>query len=429
MSETTTEQHGKAVPTDLPRPGGGTIVAVVTAFAVVLAGLFVVGLVPARREQAAVRRAAADRAGRKPVVQWLHPVASTGERSISLPCDVVAYRQTALYPRASGYLKSWSYDIGQHVEAGAVMAVIDTPEVDAQLLAGQASLEQARASVNKAKADRDLARVTLTRYADAQKTSPGSVTQEDVDVRRSTLDNTQAALAQAEANVKVAAATVEQLQTQVGFEKIVAPFAGTVTARTYDVGRLLSPADVGPGKQIFDLQQTDKLRVFVNVPQGYANDVKAGRTALLAVRNFPGRHFEGTVALTTGAIDPNTRTLRVQIDVDNAAGELFAGSYGQVELPVTPQRPVMVIRSSALVFSAAGTDVAVLGDDGRVHIKPITIGRDLGTDLQVTGGLTVDDRVILNSGERTGEGAEVDGHEAPADEPAAKPATGPTTRP
>ncbi len=328
---------------------------------------------------------------------------------------MTAYQQTALYTRTNGYLKEWHFDIGQHVEKGQLMAVIETPEVDAQLEQSKATLEQNKANVVKAQADLDLARVTLQRYVDAQKTSPGSVTQEDVDTRRSAYDNAQAAVKQVQASVTQAQANVQQLQVTVNFEKIYAPFSGTVTARNYDVGALLSPTDIGPGKEIFDLAQTDKLRVFVNVPQTYASNVKRGQKAQLEVVNYPGRKFDGTITLTAGAIDPNTRTLRTQIDFDNADGSLFAGAYGQLFLPVTPQQAVSVIPSSSLVFNAAGTEVATLGPDDKVHVRTVELGRDLGTELEVTKGLDAADRVIVNPGERTTEGAEVDATEAPKD--------------
>jgi membrane fusion protein (multidrug efflux system) len=419
------DDHG-GVPADLTKPGNGTVIGVVGLFVLLLAGLFIVGFVPSHREETQTRSDAAERATAKPAVLWAHPITSTGEKDVQLPCDVTAYQQTALYTRTNGYLKEWHFDIGQHVEKGQLMAVIDTPEVDAELEQSKATLEQNKANVLKSQADLDLARVTLARYVDSQKTSPGSVTQEQVDQERGAYDDAVAGLKQVEATVTQAQANVDQLQTLVNFEKIIAPFTGTVTARNYDVGALLSPpTSSASAPEIFDLQQTDKLRVFVNVPQTYANNIKQGQEAYLSVVNFPGRQFKGKVALTAGAVNPNTRTLRVQIDFDNPNGELFAGAYGQVKLPVTPQQQVSIISSSALVYNAAGTEVATLGAGDKVHIKTVTLGRDLGTELQVTSGLSPEDRVIINPGERTTEGAEVAAREAPQDAPAKAPATRP----
>lgn len=417
--------HEESIPKNLKPASGATVLILVVVFAALLVGLFLVGFIPSWREQRKVRSEAAARGSAKPSVQWLRPTTFTGEKDVTLPCDVAAYQQTAIFTRTNGYLKEWRYDIGQHVEKGQLMAIIETPEVDAELAQSKATLEQSQANVTKSEADLELARVTLQRYTDAQKTSPGSVTQEDVDTKRSAYDDAMAALKQAKANVTQAQANVQQLQVTVDFEHVSAPFSGTVTARNYDVGALLSP---NTSREIFDLAETDKLRVFVNVPQGYANNIREGQKAYLVVRNFPGHEFEGTVALTAGSVDPNTRTLRVQIDFDNKEGKLFAGEYGQVRLPVSAQQPVSIIRSSSLVFNAAGTEVATLGADNKVHIKNITIGRDLGTELEVNSGLTADDRVILNPAEQTTEGAEVEAAEAPH-EPQSKSADPSTTRP
>jgi RND family efflux transporter MFP subunit len=423
------EHHEETIPKDLKHASTGLVVVLVIIFAVLLVGLFLVGIIPDMRERNQVRKEAAERGAAKPAVLWLNPTVSGGEKDVTLPCDVTAFQQTAIYTRTSGYLKAWHYDIGTHVEKGALMAVIETPEVDAELAQSKATLEQNKANVVKAQADLDLAKKTLDRYTDSQKASPGSVTKEQIDQEQAAYDDAIAALKQVQASVTQAEANVQQLQVTVDFEHVTAPFSGTVTARNYDVGALLSPTT---SREIFDLAQTDKLRVYVNVPQGYANNIKQGQKAYLAVRNFPRHDFEGTVSLTAGAVDPNTRTLRVQIDFDNQDGKLFAGEYGQVRLPVTPQQPVSIIRSSSLVFNAAGTEVATIGHDNKVHIKQIVVGRDLGTELEVTDGLAADDRVIVNPAEQTVEGADVDAKEAPHEappKPPASPATKPTTAP
>ena len=419
------QHEGEGVPKDLKHASGFTVFVLVTAFVVFLISLFLVGFIPSILEEHRVRADAAARGGAKPVVQWTNPTLSNGEKDVILPCDVDAYQQTAIFTRTNGYLKEWHYDIGQRVEKNGLMAVIETPEVDAELAQSKATLEQNRANVVKAQADEDLAKKTLDRYTESQEKSPGSVTKEQIDQQQAAYEDAIAALKQVEASVTQAQANVQQLQVTVDFEHVVAPFSGTVTARNYDVGALLSPTT---SKEIFDLAQTDKMRVFVNVPQGYANNIRQGQKAYLAVRNFPGKEFEGTVTLTAGAVDPNTRTLRVQIDFDNKDGNLFAGEYGQVRLPVTPQQPVSIIPSSSLVFNAAGTEVATLSDDDKVHIKNITVGRDLGTELEVTKGLSPQDRVIVNPAEQTVEGAEVTAEQAPQ-EPQSVPVKPAATQP
>ncbi len=329
------------------------------------------------------------------------PAVSDGSHDVILPCNIKANQSTAIYTRTSGYLKKWNYDIGQHVEAGQVMAEIDAPEIDAQLKQSQASLEQTQAAVKKAQADLDLAEVTLKRYVDAQNKSPGSVTEEDIDTRKSAAKDAEAALGQAVANADAASANVQQLTTQVGFQKVIAPFSGTVTARNYDVGALLSPTNTNSGSEIFDLAQTDPLRVFVSMPQEYVNDVKLKETAKLFVRNFPAKPFEGVVTLTAGAVDPNTRTLSVQIDFPNKDGTLFSGEYGEVHLPVTDAQTVSLIPTSSLIFNAQakGLQVALVDDENKVHMKSIKTGRDFGTTIEVTSGLARNDKVITNPSE------------------------------
>ena len=409
-------------------PGTGTIVGVISAFAAVLVALALVGIIPDLHERRDAREDARRRSEAKPVVEWSLPVAYPGDKDVVLPCDVRANQQTALYTRTNGYLKRWNYDIGQHVNAGDLMAVIETPEVDAQLAQSKANVEQADANVTKAQAALDLAKTTYDRYLGSQRDNPGSVTQEDVDTQKSNYENAVAALKQAQASVTQAKANVLQEQVTVDFEKVYAPFSGTVTARNYDVGALLSPTATAAGQEIFDLAQTDLVRAFVNVPQVYANNITINQPATLKVRNFPADAFVGRVTYTAGAVDPNTRTLRVQIDFDNKDGRLYAGEYGQVHLPVTPMKGVMVINTSALIFNSEQQHVAVIDGQNKVHYKTVQVGRDFGTQIEVTGGLDPADHVVDNPGERIADGAEVTAHQAPPDaKPAAKPAA--TTEP
>ena len=422
------DEHG--IPSDLKMPGGIAIAIAVVVFVLLLAGLFLLGWIPSQKEAALARNDAIARANLLPVVQYTMPVANSSNHDITLPCNVKANQSTAIYTRTNGYLSKWYFDIGQHVESGQLMATIDTPEVDAELKQSQAALEQSKAAVDKASADLKLAKDTLDRYREAQKSNPGSVTLEDVETRESAVEDAQAGLNQAEANVHAADANVQQLTVTAGFEKVYAPFSGTVTARNYDVGRLLSPTNTGPGSEIFDLAQTDLLRVFVNVPQEYSNDIKLKETAKLYVRNFPSKAFEGIVYATAGAVDPNTRTLSVQINFPNPDGELFAGEYGEIHLPVTDPETVGLIPTSALLFNAQakGLQVATVVDGNKIHIKPIKTGRDFGTTIEVTDGLTAADKVVTNPSERVSEGVTVTALEAPKAAPtpqAAKPTTAP----
>jgi RND family efflux transporter MFP subunit len=416
-----------AIPPDLKIPPTSSIVIAVVVFVLLLIALLIIGEVPHYYEAKQASDDAVARAAQLPIVSYTVPTVSSGkDHEIVLPCDVKANQQTAIYTRTTGYLKKWYFDIGQHVEAGQLMAEIDTPEVDAQLAQSQASLKQNEAAVKKAEADQDLAQKTLDRYNKANAQSPGSVTEEAIDQNRSALKDADAALNQAIANVAAAEANVKQLTTQVGFEKVYAPFTGTVTARNYDVGALLSPTNNAAGSEIFDLAQTDPLRVFVNVPQEYANSIHIPGKAKLFVRNFPAKPFMGDIALTSGAVDPNTRTLSVQMNFPNKDGQLFAGEYGEVHLPVEDAQPVALVPTSALVFNAQakGLQLSIVTDlqkddkgeeTGTVKMKPIKTARDFGTAIEVTSGLAEGDRVITNPSERTGDGAKVKAVEAPRD--------------
>jgi membrane fusion protein, multidrug efflux system len=418
------DEHG--IPTDLKTPSGLSIAIAVGAFVLLLIVLFLVGYIPSHREETQVRDEAEARSKMLPVVQWTNPIPTTGTHDVVLPSNVKANQATAIYTRTNGYLRKWNFDIGQHVEVGQLMAEIDTPEVDAQLKQSQASLEQNEAAVKKAEADQDLAQKTLNRYLEAAEKSPGSVTKEAIDQNESALKDADAALNQATANVAAAKANVQQLQTQVGFEKVYAPFSGTVTARNYDVGALLSPTNTSAGSEIFDLAQTDLLRVFVNVPQEYSNDIKLKETAKLFIRNFPGRSFDGEIVATSGAVDPNTRTLSVQINFPNKDGNLFAGEYGEIHLPVTDAETVGLIPTSALIFNAQvnGLQVATVQEGNKVQMKRIKTGRDFGTNIEVTNGLSNTEKVITNPSERVAEGVTVDAKEAPKPAPV-KPTTAP----
>jgi len=208
------------------------------------------------------------------------------------------------------------------------------------------------------------------------------------------------------ASLAVADAEVKRLTVLQGFERVVAPFAGTITARNYDVGALLAPTNTGDGRELYRLDRTDSLRVFVSVPQAYATGVNIGENAFVTVRNYQGREFAGKVTRSAGAVDPATRTLRFQVDVPNADAKLYAGMYGEVRLPVAAERPTLTVPTSALVFGAEGTFVWVVEGD-RAHKKSVVVGRDFGTELEITSGLSATDDVVKNPGERLVEGMTV----------------------
>ncbi len=398
------EHHEEVIPHDLPRPSTLTVAIVAVVFCLLLAALFVIGYIPRHLEANEAASDAQAKANDAPVVSVVPAKESLGGKDLLLPADIAAYQDTSLFARTNGYLKKMHVDIQDHVKQGDLLAEIDTPEVDAQLQQSKASLEQANASVETSQANWSLAKSTADRYELANKNQPGSVTQEDLDTHRSQFQQAVAALKQAQANVGVAQADVQRLTVLQGFEKIYAPFNGTITARGYYDGALLNSN--GTGAALFRIQQTDPLKVWVQVPQSYADQIQTGQDAFLRVRNHSDKEFKGTVARTAQALDQSTRTMTFELHFPNPDGQLFPGMYGEVRLTVSQTKPVIVIPTSAMVFNASGTQVAVV-KDGKAHFQKITVGRDLGTELEVVDGISKEDQIISNPGERLTEGGEV----------------------
>jgi membrane fusion protein, multidrug efflux system len=325
-------------------------------------------------------------------VSVVHPQAAPAIQRIELPADVQAYQEASIFARTNGYLAHWYKDIGTQVPAGELLASIETPEVDAQL-------EQARADENTAKVQYDIAKVTADRWVGLLKTNAVSreVAEQDV----ATMKAQAATLTATQANVH----RLSKLQS---YEKVVAPFAGVVTARNVDVGALIDSGAAGGSKmELFHLAETDKLRVFVDVPQSYAQDMQPGVPATLTLAQSAGQALHGTVARTSGAIDSASRTLRVEVDVDNKDGAVLPGAYALVDLDVTVAHPRASVPVNTLLFRPNGVQVAVVDDKGKVTLKTITLGRDFGTTVEVASGLTLDERVIANPGDAIAPGDSV----------------------
>jgi membrane fusion protein (multidrug efflux system) len=252
--------------------------------------------------------------------------------------------------------------------------------------------------------DYDLADATYERYQGLAQT--GGVTQQQLDERRSTFTQAKSTLAGAKANVLMDQAAVDRLAALTGFEKVAAPFTGTITARNYDVGALLNAANNTAGVELFRIADTAVLRVFVNVPQVYVASIKTGQPAYISVSNFPGKEFVGTVTRTAGALNANTRTLRYEIDYQNKDNQLYAGMYAQARLQVTTPTPPMVVSGSALIFDSGGTKVWVVVD-GKSQSKKVVVGRDFGTEVEIASGLDGSESVVTNPGLWLADGAQV----------------------
>jgi len=312
-----------------------------------------------------------------PVVSVTLPIRGDSSTLLELPGRLQAYSEAPIYARVSGYLKDWKADIGTRVNAGQLLAEIEAPDVDQQLA-------QARADLMTAQANASLADTTATRWHQLFKTD--SVSRQDVDMKDGDF-------AAKQAIAKASRANLERLQVLQGFTKIVAPFAGTVTARRTDVGALINVGS-SAGQELFVVSDTHKLRLYVNVPERYSARIADGAKAQLSVPALPGRTFTAVVQESAGAIDPASGTTLVQLEVDNASAELTPGSFAVVRFNLPPDTNDLRVPSSALIFDSKGLRIATLGPDNRAMLKPVTVARDLGDVIGVSAGLLATDRVI-----------------------------------
>lgn len=332
----------------------------------------------------------------KPTVSVTTPMRAAALQTLMLPGDIQAYQRAGIYARTSGYLKAWHADIGTHVRSGQLLAEIEAPEVDAQL-------EQARSDAAMASANYQIAKVTADRWADLL--AKNAVSKQSAQENLSIMKARQATLSAALANVR----RLEQLQS---YEKVYAPFDGVITARNVDVGALIDAGNTGQPAALFELAETDRLRIFADVPQHDAPYVAPGTHAQLSLSQFPGRKFGGTVARTSGAIDPRTRTLRVEVDMDNPDGVLLPGAFAQVSLTLAHANPGLSLPANTLLFRPQGVQVAVVDASGVVSLRAVTLGRDFGTRVEIRDGLAGNERVVLNPSDAisVGQAVRIDPH-------------------
>jgi len=326
-----------------------------------------------------------------PTVAVVQPQAEPGNDELVLPGNLQAYIESPIFARTNGYLLRWYKDIGSKVEKGELLAAIDTPEVDQELSQARASREQIKAALG-------LAKISSDRWANLLKSD--SVSQQEADQQASGYQQALANLAAADANVR----RLEELES---FKNVYAPFSGVLTRRNVDPGALINSGAQAAGRELFDMARVDPLRVYVSVPQAYAPDIKAGMKANVTLQEFPGQKFVGTVVRTAEAIDLATRTLNTEVDVPNKDGKLLPGSFGQVHFATGTSVPRITIPVNAMLFRAEGPQVAVVDKDGKVHLHPITIGRDFGATLEILGGLDVSDQIIINPSDSLEEGQKV----------------------
>jgi membrane fusion protein (multidrug efflux system) len=357
--------------------------------AVIGAGLIVATGIRAREDSSARLKEWTD-AQAIPTVAVAPPNARALNPTIDLPGRLEAYSRAPIFARVSGYLKGWSADIGAKVKAGDVIAEIEAPDLDQQLL-------QARADLISQQSSAQLSEATLNRRRTLL--ASNFVSMQEIDERTADLNNKKAAVKSGQANV-------ERLEALAGYKKITVPFDGVVTSRETDVGALIN-AGGGAGPAMFVVSDITKLRVYVNVPQNYVPAVRIGAKAVLTMPEYPNRTFAATVEASSQSVDVGSGTTRMQLGLDNAGGELMPGGYASVRLPLERDAAPLHIASSALIFNKDGLRVATVGTDDKVRFKTVTIARDLGKEIEIASGLAADDRVIIAPPDGLADGDEV----------------------
>jgi membrane fusion protein (multidrug efflux system) len=369
----------------------GTTIAIGLACVTVV--LLTAGIAPRLEARTAQTHQVA--AQRELMVSTVTATRAPATQDLLLPGSVTSWADASIYARTSGYVQHWYTDIGAHVKAGQTLAQIDTPELDAQL-------QQARADEATAEANYRFASTTAQRWQTMLQTQ--SVSQQDAQAKTSDAAAKLATLQAAQANVA-------RLQELVSYQKVTAPFDGVITARNVQVGALVTAGGTPglatmPG-ELFHIAQTDRLRVYVDVPQDDASLVGAGTAVSVTTQQYPGRRFEASVARSSSVIDPVSRTLRVEVDMDNRDGALMPGAYAQVHLSLTTAMPALELPVSALLFRPDGVTVAVVDAHDKVQLRKVAIGRDFGTYVEVATGLAATDRVIDNPGDAIADGQSV----------------------
>jgi RND family efflux transporter MFP subunit len=340
-----------------------------------------------------------------PVVQVATPRHSDTGDELVLPGNVQAYSDAPIYARTNGYLKRWYADIGKHVNAGALLAEIETPEVDAQY-------RQAKADLASAEANNHLSQTTAHRFQELRTT--GLVAQQDVDNAVGDADAKKAQVESARQNL-------QRLQQMEGFNRITAPFEGVVTARRVDIGSLVTEGSA-TGQELFHLSATSRLRVYIQVPQAYASWITPGMSAVLTVVERPDVPHPVKVVSTAQAIDATTRTLLTELQADNPNGDLLPGAYSQVHLPLPPGLQAWRVPTNALLFRGDGLHLVTVGPDGKVSLKAVTVGRDYGSEIEILSGIGAQDQVVLNPPDSilAGETVRIRPQQPPAAPPPAK---------
>ncbi len=373
-----------------PPPRNLRRVGVIAVIGAVVIAVF--GILQRRGHEAEVNQWTQEQA--VPTVAIIAPRQGASAEHVVLPGTVQAWYEAPLYARVPGYLKDWYFDFGAHVKKGDVLAEIETPDLDAQLAAAQAKLNSAKAEVVVRQAEKQFAETTYERWRNSPK---GVVSVQEQEGKQADYNSAVARVNAAQAEVAADQGEVDRLRALESFKKIIAPFDGVVTARETDIGALInagSGTGGGSGPELFRVADIHEMRVYVQVPQQMSAGIHEGLTADLHLPQYPEKTFKAKVATTSSAINTSARTLLVELHADNPDGRLQPGAYAQVDFELPSNPNVVRIPTSALLFRQNGLKVATIGADDKIELKPITLGRNLGTEVEVLKGLTVSDRVV-----------------------------------
>jgi RND family efflux transporter MFP subunit len=387
-----------------PRPTRRGIVLGLLGGMVALGLLVAAGVVPRVSARAAANREWTRAAAETPKIATTTPVRATPVHTVTLPGSLQPVQETTVYARTNGYVRRYLVDIGDSVKAGQVLAEIDAPEVDQELSQARASANQATAVLEQARTRSELARIEMKRYASLAPS--GVVSQQETEQHQAALDSEQANVRAAQASLMSATANIRRLEDLQRFSVVTAPFDGTVTSRTTEVGQRVT-SGLGAGESLFRVAKVDTMRVFVAVPQRYAPSVQVGAPASVRLREFTGRSFEGTITRTANELDPATRTLLTEVRVDNTSRTLIAGMYATVSFRAQRVDTPLLVPATALTTTAEGTRVAIVSQ-GNVHWKKVEIESDEGDQIAISSGIEESDSVVVRPSDHLVEGMRIE---------------------
>lgn len=390
------------------------------ALALVVAASIAGGILPRLSRQKVMLAASEKSAAQRPVVIASAAHLALSKDGIDLPGNLQALIESPLFARANGFMKTRLVDIGDRVKAGQLMAEIETPELDQQIAQSRAALAQSEAAIKELQADIELshanlnlATVTLDRWDHLA--TKGAVSKQehdekraDFDVKKAQADRAEASLATAQQTVRASEADLNRLQEMKGFARVTAPFDGIVTERLIDIGTLINSGNDGSGKEMFRVARLTPLRIFVNVPQTYVQQIHPGQRAQLHVQELPNQAFPAAVERIANSLDASSRSMLVILQTPNAAGTLYPGMYVEVHFAAGQAKPLLRVPGDTVMLTKNGPRVAVVGPDRIVHFRPVTLGEDLGSEIEILSGLHAGDLVISNPADAVQEGAQVD---------------------